>query len=79
MNSKYYPGKLQSRAGTGERLTGTPLVQPSLLHPSQVGVHRCLSLLWLTYKLTLLNNHTVYIYIVQFIAIKFNSWVLHSL
>ena len=30
VNGKYSPGKLASKAGTGERLTGTPLVQPSL-------------------------------------------------
>ena len=34
----YTPGKTASRAGTGERLTGTPVVQPSFLHPSQAGV-----------------------------------------
>ena len=31
------------------------------------------------YKLTLQSNQTVYIYIDQFIAIKVNSWVFHSL
>ena len=30
VNDKYSSGKLAYRAGTGERLTGTPLVQPSL-------------------------------------------------
>ena len=38
VNGRYTPGKSASRAGTGERLTGTPVVQPSFLHPSQAGV-----------------------------------------
>ena len=38
VNGRYTPGKTASRAGTGERLTGTPVVQPSFLHPSQAGV-----------------------------------------
>ena len=38
VNGRYTPGKTASRAGTGERLTGIPIVQPSFLHPSQAGV-----------------------------------------
>ena len=38
VNGRYTPGKTASRAGTGERLTGTPVVQPSFLYPSQAGV-----------------------------------------
>ena len=38
VNGKHFPGKVTSRVGTGERQKGTPLVQPSLRHPSHVGV-----------------------------------------
>ena len=38
VNGKYFLGEVASRVGTGERWTGTPLVQPSLRHPSHVGV-----------------------------------------
>ena len=38
VNGRYTPGKTVSRAGTGERLTGIPVVQPSFLYPSQAGV-----------------------------------------
>ena len=38
VNGRCTPGESAPRAGTGERLTGTPVVQPSFLHPTQAGV-----------------------------------------
>ena len=33
VKGKYFPGEVTYRFGTGERWTGTPLVQTSLRHP----------------------------------------------
>ena len=65
-----------------------PTPPPSSLHPTPIGSLipnlrvRCLpqaqKVLQMTLEMTLLNNQTVYIYIVPFIA-TFNSWVFHSL
>lgn len=38
VNGKYFSGGVASRVGTGERWTGTPLVQRSIRHPSHIGV-----------------------------------------
>ena len=60
-----------------------PLLPPpigSLIPNLRVGcLPQAQKVLQMTLEMTLLNNQTVYIYIVQFIAIKFNSWVFHSL
>ena len=61
---KYFLGEVASRVGTGERWTGTPLVQPSLRHTLQVGVEENLRYSRKKFKFVLLLN--------------FNNRVFHS-
>ena len=64
VNGKYFGGEVASRVGTGERWTGTPLVQPSLRHTLHVGVQENLRYSRKKFKFVLLLN--------------FNNWVFHS-